>query len=75
MDVFGLSKSGFTLIRNLLQGRIAGGAQAAEELAESLHNLPEPGNEFLHNLTIDHLKNFVRKYPDLAKYIEPYVKI
>jgi len=69
MDVFNLSKSSFTLIRNLLEGRVNGGTEAAKELAEAMHNLPEEGNNLLVKLTTKNLGEFVLKYPHLKKYI------
>ena len=73
MDVLGLSKTGFTLIRNLLQGRAPGGAEAAEKLSEALHNLPEPGNDFLQKMTTEKLEKFMVEYPDLAAGIRQHI--
>jgi len=73
MDTRNLSKIGFTIIRNLLEGRCDGGAEAAKELADVLHNLPEPGNWFLSNLTKDLLAAYIGKYPHLSEYFERYI--
>jgi len=67
MDTFNLSKWGFTVIRNLLEGRVQGGEYAAKELAEALHNLPEPDNNFCENMTRERLMKFMAKYPALSK--------
>lgn len=75
MNLTGLSRAGFTLIRNLLDGRVAGGPEAARDLAEALHNLPEVGNEFLVELTIDNITRFMETYPELSEYLEPDVAI
>lgn len=64
-----LAKEGFQLIRNLLDGRISGGKEAALELAEALHNFPTPDNEITYELTEKNLKRFVSKYPDCADRI------
>jgi hypothetical protein len=75
MDTLGLSKTGFTIIRNLLQGRIEGGTKAAEQLAEGLHNLPEPGNDFLAQMTTERLNAFVNDYPQFADTIGQHVEL
>ena len=64
IDTHALAKIGFTLIRDLLAGRVQGGPAAALDLAEALHNLPEPGNTFLEELTLRNLDVFVAKYPE-----------
>ena len=75
MDTLGLSKTGFTIIRNILQGRNEGGAKAAEQLAEALHNLPEPGNDYLTRMTIDNLQAFVTDYPQYADILGQHVEL
>lgn len=67
MDTFSLAKWGFTTIRNLLEGRIPGGSEAAKVLAEALHNLPEPDNEFCVDMTIERLARFKEKFPEASE--------
>lgn len=75
IDTNELSRAGFTLIRNLLQGREKGGESAALELADALHNLPSPGNEFLDNLTRERLREFIAKHPHLAPTIKKAIAL
>lgn len=72
MDVVGLANAGFSLIRNVLEDRIEGGVDAALELAETLHNLPLPGNEFCQELTQRKLELFVSKYPHFETQLKAY---
>lgn len=65
INTHALAKAGFMQIRNLLEGRLPGGPAAALDLAEALHNLPEPGNAFLENLTLRNLEQVIAKYPQL----------
>lgn len=65
MDSHDLAKTGFTLIRGLLEGRIQGGSVAALDLAEALHNLPDPGNTFLVELTLRNLTKVAARHPQL----------
>lgn len=44
-------------------------AAAALELAEALHNLPEPGNDFLQELTLKSVREFTTKHPHLKAYL------
>jgi len=66
MDTHELAKTGFTTIRNLLQGRVEGGDKAALALAEALHNLPDPGNTFQEKITQEKIRKFIESYPHLA---------
>jgi hypothetical protein len=75
MDTLRLSKTGFTLIRDLLQGRIEGGVKAAEQLADALHNLPDPGDDFLNRMTIERLQAFAHNHPQIAHIIGEYVDL
>jgi len=75
MDTHGLAKAGFLIIRNILEGRCSGGIEAAFELAEALHNLPEPGNKVTTKLTVDLLSAFVGKYPQHHEHLALYVQI
>ncbi|UWZ79375.1 hypothetical protein L9S41_17085 [Geoalkalibacter halelectricus] len=61
-----LARTGFVLIRGLLDGRIKGGQKAALDLAEALHNLPDTGNSFAYELTAQQLREFATKYPHLG---------
>ncbi len=65
IDTLALANVGFMQIRNLLEGRLQGGPAAALDLAEALHNLPEPGNAFLENLTLRNLEQVIAKHPQL----------
>jgi len=67
MDTFKLAIAGFVTIRNLLQGRVEGGSGAALELAEALHNLPEPQNVITRDLTLEGLDKFIQKHPHLGR--------
>lgn len=69
IDTHSLAKTGFTLIRGLLNGSIKGGAAVALELAEALHNLPEPGNDFLQEWTLKSVRKFTTKHPHLKAYL------
>jgi len=63
-----LAKEGFTLIRNLLQQRYrrhindADTKALALDIAEALHNLPEPGNTFQEALTIDRVAELTNNH-------------
>lgn len=74
IDTIALAKVGFMQIRNLLEGRLPGGSAAAFDLAEALHNLPEPGNAFLHNLTLRNLEQVIVKYPQLRSSLVPFMQ-
>lgn len=65
-----LARTGFVLIRGLLDGRIKGGQKAALDLAEALHNLPDTGNTFAYELTAQKLREFVAKYPNLGERLK-----
>lgn len=66
-----LSTEGFTLIRNLLEGRVAGGANCALQLAEALHNLPlEPNNDFRTKLVCERLQSFINDHP----WLDPHLR-
>ena len=67
-DAQPLAKAGFLLIRNLLEGRVAGGSAVALEVAEALHNLPEPGNRFLECHTLKAVGDFVTRHPEFRSY-------
>lgn len=73
MDTHNLAVVGFTTIRNLLSGRIKGGTQAALDLAEALHNLPDPDNDFTRQLTIRRLQAVIRKHPTLTPTFEKFL--
>lgn len=74
VDTHNLAKSGFTAIRNLLEGREKGGSEAALALAEALHNLPERENRFCHELVLEGLIAFGKKYPHLKRYYSPFIE-
>ncbi|CAK7035882.1 MAG: hypothetical protein BACC_04488 [Bacteroides sp.] len=73
LDTHVLARIGFTLIRSLIQGRRPGGLAAALDLADALHNLPEPGNEFLVELTLKSLDEFVSNYPEFKSSLSAAV--
>lgn len=73
-DTLALAKVGFTIIRGLLDGRIPGGLAPATDLADALHNLPEPGNKFLEELTLLDLNDFVIKYPEFRSFLSVIVQ-
>lgn len=75
LDTHVLAKTGFTLIRGLLEGRLLGGPAAALDLAEALHNLPEPGNAFLEELTLRNLTQLVAKHPQLRQPLTAAVQL
>ena len=74
MDTHALAKTGFTLIRSLLEGRIPGGPVPALALADALHNLPEPGNTHLEEITLQDLNEFVTKYPEFRSSLSAAVQ-
>ncbi|WP_321266875.1 hypothetical protein [Alcaligenes faecalis] len=73
-DTHALAKVGFTIIRGLLDGRIPGGSAPAVDLADALHNLPEPGNRFLEELTLLDLNEFVTNYPEFRSFLSTVVE-
>lgn len=65
MNVIAISKEGFTLIRNALNGRNNGGQKMASDIAEALHNLPHDiSNNFLVDMTKGNVKELAIKYPE-----------
>lgn len=68
-----LARIGFLLVRNLLQGRIHGGTEAALDLADALHNFPENGNEVRLRLTLARLEEVIEKHPQLQSWLAPFV--
>lgn len=74
LDTHVLAKTGFTLIRSLLEGRLPGGQAAALDLAEALHNLPEPGNAFLEELTLRNLTQLVAKHPQFRQPLSAAIR-
>ncbi|MFX4226492.1 MAG: hypothetical protein ACFHHU_00955 [Porticoccaceae bacterium] len=65
-----VAQEGFTVIRNLLEGRVKGGSAAAAALAEALHNLPiEQENSFTHQLTSERLTAFFKIHPGLQRHM------
>lgn len=89
IDTNGLARDGFVIIRNLLEGRtldrrgsllarIIGidrvGVDQALELAEALHNLPDPDNDFTQAMTIERVRAYVDRYPEhrsLLRHLGP----
>lgn len=68
-----LARIGFLLIRNLLQGRMPGGTEAATDLADALHNFPEPGNDIRLKLTLARLTEVIEKHPQLQSQLAAFV--
>jgi hypothetical protein len=66
-----MTTEGFTLIRNLLEGRVKGGANSAHQLAEALHNLPlEQNNDFRTQLVCGSLQKFINAHP----WLDPHLR-
>lgn len=61
-----LSRIGFTVIRNILSSE--GNTKMALDLAETLHNMPNEGNQFLEEMMVKRLNEFIMKYPDLKNH-------
>jgi hypothetical protein len=74
IDTVGLSKEGFTLIRNLLGGRhhLEDETKIAFKIAEALHNLPEAGNNFLEEMTISNVEKLASEHR-LCQSLQRYV--
>ncbi len=72
MNTQALAKEGFTLIRNLLEGRVPGGHALALKVSEALHNLPEPGNDFLVNMICENVTALADEY-DACQCLLPYL--
>lgn len=68
-DKDGLAQDGFTLIRNLLEGRVEGGVELAKEVAETLHNFPSDGNDVTEQMTCENLIALQKKYSDNASIL------
>jgi hypothetical protein len=63
-----ISELGFTLIRNLLDGRYLGGAVAALQVADALHNIKVLDNEALKKeLILDVLTSCKNEFPALER--------
>ncbi len=73
MDIIGLSRIGFTLIRTLLKTKKTADIETAKELAEVFHNLPENNNEFQHELIVKNIRIFVENYPEFLGDIEQHI--
>ena len=65
-DKDSLAQNGFTLIRNLLEGRVDGSVELAKEIAETLHNFPSDGNDFTEQMTCKNLIALQKKHSDNA---------
>lgn len=61
-----LARDGFTIIRSILEGRIAGGVDLALALSEALHNFPIQGDYYSLKLTVEKLSPLVDKHPVLS---------
>lgn len=59
-----LAQEGFTLIRNLLEGRVEGGVELAKEVAEALHNLPADDNPVTEQMTCENVMALQKEKPD-----------
>lgn len=69
-----LAKTGFLMIRKLLQGRLSGGPTAALQLAEAFHSLPESESEFLEELVSQKLNQLIAKYPEFRDHLERFTQ-
>lgn len=63
-DKVKLAQEGFTLIRNLLEGRVEGGVELAKEVAEALHNLPVGENSFTEKMISESITALQKRHPD-----------
>ena len=74
VNVHKLTKTGFLMVRKLLQGSLPGGPTAAIQLAEVFHSLPESGDNFYEVLTIEKLNKLITKYPEFRYYLGRFTK-
>lgn len=63
-DKVQLAQEGFTLIRNLLEGRVEGGVELAKDVAEALHNLSGSENSFTEKMTCEKITALQKRHPD-----------